>query len=191
MIKALVALIGLASVAGAQVVDVRLRDGVSGAPMPGAVVRLIRDTTSVAQGLTTATGRATLKAPSAGLYRLRVNRIGYAAILTDTFSLAADQLLRKELATTSIVVTLPDVAVQTKSECGAPRADDAVAGVIWEQIRTALSANVLTDTWALPLQIKEFSRRVTLDGKVEKEVITAAYVVHGPPFGSPPAAMLV
>ena len=179
------------SIAVAQVVEVHLREGATAAPIAGVVVRLLRDSTEVERALTNAGGRALLRAPAPGVYRIRVNRIGFKAILSDTFSLSEHQAVAKELSMTSAPFVLPAVAIQTKSECGAKMSDGPLVAALWEQIATALAANVLTQSqWALPLQVRRFRRDVALSDSVLRELVVASFVVHGPPFGSTDPKML-
>ena len=175
----------------AQMVDVRLRDVVSKAPIVGTLVRLLADSLVVGQAITNGDGQATLRAPSPGLYRVRVNRIGYSAVLTDPLLVGIDQTVTKEIAMTSAAISLPALRVETKSECGGPISDGAVAGAIWEQVRTALATNDLTQRQrAVLLTVRTFHRDLSLDLNSVREVVTGAYTVRGPPFVSPAASTL-
>ena len=189
--RAVLGTIILASPAAAQLVEVHLREEVGNAPIAGAVVRLLRDSAEVAQALTNAGGRALLRAPSPGMYRIAVHRIGFRPVLSEVLALDEAQTITRELSMSSAAFVLPTVAVQTKSECGAKMADGAMVAALWEQIGTALSANVLTQRqWVLPLQVKRFRRDVTLKDSVTSEMVVGSYVVHGPPFGSADPAVL-
>ena len=171
--------------AQAQVVDLRLREEMTGAPIVGALVRLLRDSTVAAQALTDAQGRAMLRPAGPGEYRIKVNRIGYRPMLGDAVVLAQGQTVRKELSMPSIRVALPAMTVLGKSQCGDQGSSGPLVAVLWEEIRTALAANVITQTnWALPLQVAVFRRDVTLDGATGSERVVASYVVRGPPFGA-------
>jgi hypothetical protein len=175
----------------AQSVEIQLREQGTNAPVSGAVVRLLHQDKELAQGLTNLSGRAVLTAPSAGLYRIRVNRIGFRSVTMDSIALAAGQTVTKVLTISSAPFTLPTVEVQTKSQCGTKLDDGATVAAVWEQIATALSANVVTQTqWRLPLNVQRFKRTVSLDDSVMRDLIVGSYVVHGPPFGAADPVML-
>ncbi|MCL4865556.1 MAG: hypothetical protein KJZ47_06655, partial [Gemmatimonadales bacterium] len=65
---ALLTLLVIAPSLSAQQVQVRLREEGSLAPINGAIVRLLSDSGTVAQGLTDAAGRIALSAPVNGSY---------------------------------------------------------------------------------------------------------------------------
>src|ERR1043165_1056505 len=107
-----------ASTARAQVLDVRLRDEGTNKPVVGAVVRLLRHDVEIAQGLTNSNGRAILTTPEPGVFRLRVNRIGFRAVTIDSIALEQGATVVKQLSMSSTPFVLPAVDVQTKSQCG-------------------------------------------------------------------------
>ena len=180
-----------ASTARAQVLDVRLRDQGTDKPVLGAVVRLLRGDVEVAQALTNADGRAVLKAPDAGVFRLRVNRIGFKAVTVDSIVLERGATFVKQLSMSSIPFVLPAVEVQTGSQCGTDFTDGAAVAGVWEQVSTALAANVLTQAqWQLPLKVERFKRTLSLKDSVERDLTVGSYVVYGPPFGATDPAVL-
>ena len=71
-----------AASAGAQTVELRLKEETTGAPIAGAIVRLLGEKGPVAQGLSNETGRLVLRAPAPGSYRLKVDRIGWSGLVT-------------------------------------------------------------------------------------------------------------
>src|SRR5262245_32036816 len=82
-----------ASRLSAQTVELRLRNYSTRTFVVGAIVRLLGPQGVADQGLTDLVGRLTLKAASAGSYRLRIDRIGFAALLTEPFDLASGETL--------------------------------------------------------------------------------------------------
>ena len=102
----------VAAPASAQSASVLVRDGPGGAPVPGAIVRLLRGDSVVAQGLTTEGGRVTVRAPSAGRYVLRVSRIGFAPSGPTPVDLSPGGSTAVELAVTSERILLPEISVQ-------------------------------------------------------------------------------
>ncbi|MEP6619360.1 MAG: carboxypeptidase regulatory-like domain-containing protein [bacterium] len=176
---------------GAATVYVRLQEEATQMPLAGAIVVLLRDSRVVAQALSGDSGRAVFRVPEPGTYQLRVHRIGYQALLTDPFALSPGQSLKREISMTSVRTLLPAVTVRALSRCDAGDTDGELAVALWEQIRLALTANVLTQQqWAVPLHVTDFRRDVTLDGTIERERTLRSRVVRGPAFGAFAAEVL-
>jgi hypothetical protein len=179
-----VALLLLASSAQAQVVEVRLREESTKQPVSGAVVTLVQDSTSVVRALSNEDGRAAMRA-GPGTYRIKINRIGFLVTLTEPFTLGESETVRRDIALASLRIVLPEQVVRGETQCDAQTREGELAGALWEQIRTALTANVLTQSqWAVPLRVQEFQRILERDLTVTKEQAVRTRVVRGPPFGS-------
>lgn len=94
----------------AQVVRGTVLDAESGASIDMAQVALLaEDDRVVRQHMTDTAGRFVIRAPNAGVYRLRATRIGYAAFTTDTFALEAGQDTVVELRLPARPVSLDPV----------------------------------------------------------------------------------
>lgn len=185
-------LLGLAtaSALNAQAVDLQVRESSSRAPVSGAIVRLIGETGVLAQGLTNEQGRIVLNGPRPGRYRLKIDRIGQSGLLTDPFELSVGETLRRELLMASRPIELPALVVTGKSACNLDGAGTLTA-LLWEEIRKALTANVLTQRQGhLPLHVREFKRELGLSGEVLREWVTGSSVIRGRPFRSLPASVL-
>jgi hypothetical protein len=159
----LLAAVLLSRPATAQVVRVALRDSVSGALVVGALVSAIDPSgESRADAISNELGVATLRVPSAGVWALRVRRIGLSPLLISDVRVAEKALTTVPL---NIVASRqPLAAVRVTADggtCGhAPSGADR-AGVLWEQISLALRVSMLTqhDTNSAPLlQIAEHVR---------------------------------
>ncbi|MGH7562130.1 MAG: carboxypeptidase-like regulatory domain-containing protein, partial [Gemmatimonadales bacterium] len=175
----------------AQVLELRLRDDSTRAPLVGAIVRLIRDDATLLQGLTDETGRISLRAPGAGLYRLRIDRIGWSGTLTSPLALAADETLRRELFLSSTRMTLPTLEAHGETVCAVQGREGSLAAALWEEIRKALTANYLTlSQGTIPIRIQTFERQVALTGLVQDEWVTGSGVVRTQPFGALPPELL-
>ncbi|MEO7456687.1 MAG: carboxypeptidase regulatory-like domain-containing protein [Gemmatimonadaceae bacterium] len=178
------ALFVAAGSAKAQLVEVRLHEEATKQPVAGAVVTLVRDSASVVRALTNVDGRAAMRT-SPGTYRIRINRIGFLATLTEPFAIADGETVRRDLALASLRMVLPELVVRGESQCNAQAKEGELAAALWEQIRTALTANVLTQSqWVVPLRVQEFQRTLDRDLAVMKEQPVRTRVVRGPPFGS-------
>jgi hypothetical protein len=181
----------LPSALAAQAVELRLLEEGNRAPIAGAIVRLLGDKGAVAQGLSNAVGRIVLRAPAAGSYRLKVDRIGWSGTITAPFELAEGETVRRELEMAAQRTELPELVVRGKSECDSEIQGGTLAAVLWEEIRKALTANVITQrSKAVPLHLREFVRE--LDGKErpQREWVVTSTLMRGQPFGTlPPAAL--
>ena len=176
----------------AQSVELKLHEGMTDKPIPGAIVRLLRNDTVVAQVLSSELGRAVLRANQPGTYRLRIDRIGFSGFLTDPFELGRGMTFRAELPIPSNPVLLPQVDVRSSSPCAANNTYGALAAVLWEEIRKALTATLLTqEARSVPLLVREFEREVNRSGKVLREWVFRLAVTHGQPFASLPSHQLL
>jgi hypothetical protein len=171
----------------AQTLDLQVRDELTSQPVAGALARLLRgDGTPVVQGLTNESGRLTLRAPASGSYRLRIDRIGWVGLLTESFLLEAGQTTRRDIVMPAERRELPTLEVRGTSRCD-PGAEGGgrLAATLWEEIRTALTANVLSERqMAAPLLVREFTREVTLGGRLEREWVFRAGIQNRAPFTS-------
>lgn len=175
----------------AQAVELRLREDPAGVPIAGAIVRLIGEQGVVAQGLTSEVGRLTLRAPAAGGYRLKIDRIGFAGMLTGRLVLDSTVTLRLEVPMVSRRTELPTLTVRGRSECGAESKGGSLAAVLWEEIRKALIANVITQrASAVPIHLREFIRELDTDGRTLREWVVRSTLIRGQPFGALPPAHL-
>lgn len=184
---------GLTLPAGAQQVDVQLREEGSRAPIIGAIVRLLGETGDQphAQGLSNEGGRITLQAPAPGRYRLKVDRIGWVGLVTPSFELAAGQRFQTEVLLSDIRMDLPTVEVRGESICGRQFTNDATAANLWQEIDRALTATVLSQREAaLPLHVREFQRALRLNAQPRLEWNTGASIVRGPVYRTLPPALL-
>lgn len=180
-----------AGAARGQTIELRLREDSSRVPIAGAIVRLLRQNAPVAQALTDATGRAVLRGPDSGSYRIKVDRIGYYGMVTPALNLAAGETRRIELPMASLAMPLPTLVVEGKSRCDLKASQGVLATALWDEIRKALTANLITQgRRSVPLQVREFHRELTRSGKALREWVFKAALTRSPPFRSlPPAAL--
>ncbi|MDZ4674546.1 MAG: carboxypeptidase-like regulatory domain-containing protein [Gemmatimonadota bacterium] len=173
-------LIGIGAELSAQQVQVRLREEGTLAPVNGAIVRLLSDSGTVAQGLTDAAGRVALRAPVNGSYRLKIDRIGYLGILTANFDLTAGTPFPSDVLMPTTRLELPTIEVQTRSRCNPQGPDGREALAIWEEIQKALTANLITTrTAAIPLHVREFRRWLQRNGTPIREYNVASRIARG------------
>ena len=169
----------------AQQVELRVLEEATRAPVAGAIVRLLDQAGVAAQGLTSESGRLVLRGRGAGAYRLRVDRIGWAGLLTDAFALADGQVLQRELTMASRRVELPPLEVRGKSRCEKEGQGGPLAAALWDEVGKALIANVMTiRQGGISLHVRSFVRELDLKHRAERQWNTAAALTKGPPFAS-------
>lgn len=160
-------------------------------PVAGAIVRLLGENGAVTQGLTSEAGRLSLRGPSPGSYRLRIDRIGYVGLTTGPFTLGAGIPLRMRVEVPSQRVLLPTLVTSGRSWCERNEMQGALAAALWEEVKKALTANVITQSQGgIPLQLRRFIREVDLGGSPGLERVTVSGIVQGQPFRSLPPARL-
>jgi len=183
--RAAFALIVVPIVARAQSVDLRLTEEALGRPVAGAIVRLMAGASVVAQGLTSEAGRIVLRAPAPGTYQLKADRIGWKGLLTEPFALGAGATLRRELVMPGIRRELPTILVRGRSRCYPGGQGGPLAAALWEEIRNALTANVLTQReQAVPLHVRQFVREVNLGRRILRQWTYRSTITRGNAFVS-------
>jgi len=184
-------LLGNPAAARAQAIELRLREETTKAPVPGAIVRLLGEKGPVAQALTNEQGRVVLRAPAAGIYHVKADRIGYRGLIIGPIELASADTYRRDIDMPSVRLELPTLEVRGKSACEAGGQGGSLAVALWEEIRKALTANVLTQRQRpVPLHVRLFQRDLDRDASPLREWTYSSRLVQGQPFGSAPAAFL-
>ena len=113
----------------------------TGAPVgEGFAVLLDADGREVARALTSADGRFLLSAPGPGTFRLRSERIGYAAFVSAPVTLERDQRLVHQLAIEAVGVDLAPVVVTGRSGCRSRPDREQATAAVWDEVRKALAA---------------------------------------------------
>lgn len=180
-----IALLVFPVVAGAQSIDLRLTEEALGGPVAGAIVRLMAGATVVTQGLTNEGGRIVLRAPAPGTYQLKADRIGWNGLLTEPFALGAGVTLRRELVMPGTRRELPTITVRGRSRCDPGGQGGPLAAALWEEIRNALTANMLTQRQrAVPLHVRQFVREVGLGRSIVRQWTYRSTITRGNAFVS-------
>ncbi|HEX2078182.1 MAG TPA: carboxypeptidase-like regulatory domain-containing protein [Longimicrobium sp.] len=116
-----------------------------GTPIPSARVALQDESGRVVHAaLTDASGRFTLRAPAAGRYVLRGERIGYASTVSEPLQLAAGEQASHRLVAIGQRVLLEAVVVAAESRCAPRPGTSAETAVVWGEVRKALDAVTAT-----------------------------------------------
>lgn len=169
-----------ANTLAAQTMEIRLRDDVTLAPIVGAIVRLQDERRTVMQGLSNESGWLVLRGTVAGTYHLKVDRIGWAGVIAGPFVLGAGETLRRELRLSSSRRELPALTVEAESRCNRSSQGGSLAVALWEEIRKALTANVISGAGAsLPLHVREFHRELDISARPLREYLVLSSVSLG------------
>jgi hypothetical protein len=174
-----------------QVVELLLRESTNERPVGGAIVRLLEGSVEVSRGLSDEIGRLSLRVSRKGVYRLKIDRIGYASFFTETFSIGSDEVIQKRIGLPSNIVHLPEIRTISATQCTSTGVQGTVATALWTEVQKALTANVMTLEQRVPLHVREFVRELDVDATPLREWVELSRVSIQPPFGSlPPAALL-
>jgi hypothetical protein len=163
-------------VAPAQVVAGSVVDGISGAPLPNAVVVLL-DSARARHGaaLSDSVGRFTLTAPAAGTFTVRAERVGSTSATSAPLTLAVGDTARVQLAL-GAAARLSAIRVTARERCRVRPAEGETAARLWEEARKALAGTALAESREpLDVRLGRFTRVVDPDRKtVKQEVWTLA-----------------
>ena len=165
----------------------RVVDAESGAPIPGALVRLLEPSgRGVAAALADASGRYRLDAPGAGTYRLRAERVGFATAPAATVTLAEGQTLEHDVRAESRRVVLDAVVAEgSRRRCAGEPQEGALAATVWDEARKALASAALAqergDYWFLS---ELYTTNTSLDGRRAGDTYSRRTVNRGKPFAS-------
>ncbi|MBK6489011.1 MAG: carboxypeptidase regulatory-like domain-containing protein [Gemmatimonadetes bacterium] len=152
--------VGCSPSALAQLVRGAVTERGSGAPLAGVVLTLVDDEgRTVVAGLSDAGGAYELRAPRAGRFALLVKRIGVRPTRTAPFALAADEARREPI---EVDASSPPGrgAVTERASCRQPKTATRGQVALWEDVRAALTASVLTAQRAESGRVTRFSRDV-------------------------------
>lgn len=134
-----VLILGTADLLSAQAVRGRLLDASSAEPVAGALIVLLdADGAEVTSTVTSARGTYLLRAPGAGVFRLRAERIGFQNSLSNDITLLANETVTEELTASSSAIVLPVLAVESETECRVRPEEGYATYVVWEEARKAL-----------------------------------------------------
>ncbi len=131
----------IARPAASQTVRGDLRERGSGRPIGAAMVVLLTEGGArVAGALTDAEGRFELRAPRAGTFILRADRVGYGSTVSPPLALGDGQTLAYRMEGDAAAVSLAGITARSGRRCRVrPGAGESTA-LLWEEARKALSA---------------------------------------------------
>jgi hypothetical protein len=183
--------LGVAPALTAQVVRGDVRDEGTGQPLYGAIVELLDANGKQAAGtMTDEAGRFAVKAPGAGRYLLRVERIGYRSSSAPAFDLALGETVERRLQAPMVPVSLAAVTVEGSKKCVVRPAEGLQSFALWQEARKALYATQLaSEDRRLHVTVRRYVRLIdpnTMQTRREASYDESLFAEH--PFATPRSA---
>jgi hypothetical protein len=115
------------------------------APIPGTIVLLL-DTAGglIVRTLTDEAGRFGLRAPVAGHYQLRTQRIGFRSVTSPVLDLGAGAPAEYTFGVPSLPIVLPVATVAERRQCVVDPEEGLLVAALWSEARKALTAAEVT-----------------------------------------------
>lgn len=178
--------------AAAQSLRGRLTEEGSGTPVAGAMVVLENSAgTRVGQVPSGPSGRFILQAPTAGTYRLRILRIGFAPWET-SIALAEGAEVDRSFVLGAIPIRLPEIMVEGTARCGGRGSLDTLSSILWTQAGTALAiTNATVSSRAYRFQTVLEERDIDATGQISAARDEPKAGISSWPVRSPPADSLL
>jgi hypothetical protein len=179
--------------AHAQSISGRLIDATSGGPIDRAFVVLIAASgTDLERILTDAQGEFTLRAPGAGTYQLRSERIGVKATTFEEIRVPATGTRDLELEVEPIVIRLDAIVIKGDAKkCRIYGEQGLETATVWEEARKALAGVAWSESAEmLTFEIRSYKQFIEANGRpshTRESVIRRTSVM---PFRNPDAQTL-
>lgn len=190
-------LLGFALLAGPSVVGAQVVRGVAldaaGQPIPGVVVALLDSAGAVrVRALSDAAGAFSIRAPTAGMYRLRALRIGFQPVDSRVLSVAAGAVVDERFVLDGARVALEAVRVIGQNSCGRSRAEELrTVYAAWDQAMTTVTATSLSGSRGMTATMLNIERTLDPSGRrIRSQRATARTAQVAQPWRSLPAAVL-
>jgi len=180
MLAGLIGLAGFGTAAG-QVVRGQVMDTTSGAAVGNGFVVLVgADGKEIIRTLSDATGHFTVRAPAAGRYRLRSERIGFRVAISPPIQIDAGQVVDYQLKVAAFPIRLDELRVVSgDSPCKVRPEDGLATATVWEEAKKALAAVAWTQRQQqlLRVTIRSFERQLDLGFTIKSEstVVKSGY----------------
>lgn len=157
-----------ATTARAQTVSGRLLDVSSGAPIDRAFVVLVDLMgTEVDRAFTDDEGTFRVTAPAPGTYRLRSERIGFEASLSEAFELTAGQTHEMEMRVAPVAIRLDAIEIEGDAKkCRIEKEHGLETATVWEEARKALANTAFSESRQLfTYEIRKYEMYYERDGR--------------------------
>ncbi|HJU68377.1 MAG TPA: carboxypeptidase-like regulatory domain-containing protein, partial [Gemmatimonadaceae bacterium] len=137
----LTVLVVLAPDVQGQIVRGFARESESGRVIESGVITLLdADGAPIRAVLTDSAGEFGLRAPSAGAYRLRFERLGFRPLTTDRFTLDEGENETKDIRAAAVSVSLEQIVVTDRPRCRVLPEADTVTARVWSAVRGVLAS---------------------------------------------------
>ncbi|HET7464832.1 MAG TPA: carboxypeptidase regulatory-like domain-containing protein, partial [Longimicrobium sp.] len=175
----------------AQAVQGSFVDPAGGEPIPGArAVLRADDGREVAGAMTGRDGAFLLRAPAAGTYTLRVERIGYALTQTQPFRLDAGQTVQRRVDANPQRVALQGIVVSGRARCTPRPGSGPETATVWEEARKALGSARESGENAYRYAVRRVWRTMDTQGSILRDSVAPSELTTGSPFVAVPLARL-
>jgi hypothetical protein len=146
--------------ASGQIVRGTAREAESGQAIESGVVTLLDiDGVAIRAVLTDSLGQFGVRAPVAGAYRLRFERLGFRPITSDRFTLDAGETETKTLQATPVSISLERIVVTDRPRCRVLPEADTLTARVWSAVRGVLAAAAAGETGLYPyVTIERYER---------------------------------
>jgi hypothetical protein len=163
--------------------ELRISLNGGGTQVSGALVALLDAHDSVvAEGLSTESGARLLRA-AAGVYRVRVRRIGYLPFVSGPVSLPRESGLTLNVESPRVV--LERIVVNSKSPCERNDLGAAALSTVWDEINKALRSSQLTTEDLLGIgRARVYQTELNNDGSVIWSDSNVFSITTQRPFGA-------
>jgi hypothetical protein len=196
LLLALLLCLGLAGGLHAQATVVgKLVEAASGAPIPGALVRLLdASDTERAWSLSDSDGGFHLEGGIAEEYRIEVERIGFETWRSEVLSLPASGMLRRVFQVPIRPVVLSGIRVrgEARGECRARGSGTNALARVWIEVRKALELTARTaDEPGDRFQLRRYDRDLDRGLRVDKATGSEGTKVGRATYRSVPVDTLI
>ena len=156
----LTVLVVLAPDVQGQIVRGFARESESGRVIESGVITLLdADGAPIRAVLTDSAGEFGVRAPSAGAYRLRFERLGFRPLTTDRFTLDEGENETKDIRAAAVSVSLEQIVVTDRPRCRVLPEADTVTARVWSAVRGVLASAAAGETgWYPYVTIERYER---------------------------------
>jgi hypothetical protein len=152
-------LLGFAWPAAGQIVRGTAREAESGRAIESGVVTLLDEGGAPVRAvLTDSLGEFAVRAPAAGAYRLRFERLGFRPMTSDRFTLDEGETESRTLRAEIVTVSLERIVVTDRPRCRILREADTLTARVWSAVRSVLASTVAAESGLFPVTIERYER---------------------------------
>jgi hypothetical protein len=150
---------------------------IDGEAVPWALVRLVaEDGSELMTVVSSKSGAFNLRSANPGTFRVKAERIGYAATMSEPMSLTRDEPLTLVLTAVDSPIELPVLEVETGSFCGLGRRAGPTLLAVWTEVRKALELqNETNESGAYDFEGEQYKYVVDRTGRPTDDELAAEH----------------